>query len=49
MKQNWGYAKDDVANKNTDNSRNGYTPKKNKSEFVKLIYKCLEIVKENST
>ncbi len=25
-----GYAKDDVANKNTDNSRNGYTPKKNK-------------------
>jgi putative transposase len=28
-----GYAKDDIECKNTDNSRNGYTPKKIKSEF----------------
>ena len=28
-----GYAKDDIDNKNTDNSRNGYTPKTLKSEF----------------
>ena len=28
-----GYAKDDVSNKNTDNSRNGYSPKTIKSEF----------------
>lgn len=28
-----GYAKDDVENKNTDNSRNGYSPKTIKSEF----------------
>lgn len=28
-----GYAKDDVDNKNTDNSRNGYSPKTLKSEF----------------
>jgi len=28
-----GYAKDDIESKNTDNSRNGYTPKKIKSEF----------------
>ncbi|ODM24797.1 transposase [Clostridium sp. Bc-iso-3] len=28
-----GYGKDDVENKNTDNSRNGYSPKTIKSEF----------------
>lgn len=28
-----GYAKDDIEGKNTDNSRNGYTPKTIKSEF----------------
>jgi len=28
-----GYAKDDVENKNTDNSRNGYSTKTIKSEF----------------
>lgn len=28
-----GYAKDDIDSKNTDNSRNGYTPKTLKSEF----------------
>jgi len=28
-----GYSKDDVSNKTTDNSRNGYTPKTLKSEF----------------
>jgi len=28
-----GYSKDDTSNKNTDNSRNGYTPKTLKSEF----------------
>jgi len=28
-----GYAKDDVENKNTDNSRNGYSAKTIKSEF----------------
>jgi transposase-like protein len=28
-----GYAKDDIESKNTDNSRNGYTPKTIKSEF----------------
>jgi transposase-like protein len=28
-----GYAKDDIDGKNTDNSRNGYTPKTIKSEF----------------
>ncbi|WP_420834605.1 transposase [Acetivibrio clariflavus] len=31
-----GYAKDDVENKKTDNSRNGYTPKKIKSEFGEI-------------
>lgn len=28
-----GYSKDDISNKNTDNSRNEYTPKTLKSEF----------------
>jgi len=28
-----GYSKDDAENKNTDNCRNGYTPKTLKSEF----------------
>ena len=28
-----GYAKDDIENKNTDNSRNGYSPKTLKTEF----------------
>ena len=31
-----GYSKDDLSSKNTDNSRNGYTPKTLKSEFGKV-------------
>lgn len=33
MEMKLGYAKDDVSNKNTDNSRNGYSSKTIKSEF----------------
>jgi len=31
-----GYSRDDIESKNTDNSRNGYTPKKIKSEFGEI-------------
>lgn len=34
-----GYSKDDTDNKNTDNSRNGYTPKTLKSEFGEIDIK----------
>lgn len=33
MEMNLGYSKEDPSTKNTDNSRNGYTPKTLKSEF----------------